>query len=298
MIGNILILAILAFIIKDAAATIHIKAANNITQEQKVQAISDLQEMAKFSEYLSVPKKVNIYLQNKSYDIYYQASHSLYLSRQMLNQDNYVEAQTYKKTLPVWAHEYAHSVFNESLAKKSDRFKKILEYFKKREELKIKIKKSYRLYPKRLYDQYLKIEAVIAAIISDYNRLAAYDELFADIFAVLYFNDPKAITKSFTYSTMSDLSKYYAKERDFTEYQNPDTFTPTDHLGHDYLWPARYEFWQKVKSCPRTDRKILLKQAFDAIAIETLYALEHDIKPPRDANRDMIKRFKAEIVCQ
>lgn len=289
----------LVFVMRESLATEFIISPSNSVQLSQVDTSKKiLKKFSQFNSELQNPNKLEVQLSEHSHEIFYEPTLYLNLSLKMGNYDSYNEYQTHSKTQIVWAHEFAHSVFSLNLAKSSDKFAQIYDAYARRAQL---ITRSESCQNSECHDQVnTQLSSVLRSIANNnelFNSIASYDELFADIYAVLYYNDPKIMSKALTFQTMSLESKHFAQERDFTHYKNPHTHAPSASSGHDYLQPARFEFWKIASRCKNISGSLKLKLAYKAIESEAISTFKNGLKSPKEANIDMITKFNHLFKC-
>ena len=237
------------------------KAANKIISflEQVQSDISDLTPVT----------HIDFYFTDSGNELWYRDQN---IFEGPLNQsyDYYGKELLHKKqSEALWVHELAHAIFNRQLALDWPWFKKRLEHFKKWQ---IAIRKN---------DTYA-VNEILAAIMSQENAhkyetiVGPLHELFADLVAAIYFEDPKIISyaiappKDIEGTTLSQHEIEHLNERNFLsqinieDHQNRDT--------HSLYAPTRSELWRYVQKnlYRKTAKQKIVRDLYNILKNEIL----------------------------
>jgi hypothetical protein len=177
--------------------------------------------------------------------------------------------------LPVMLHEYAHTLFEVNL-----------EHFLLTE------KNESAHYEEKFDDGEKSVNYNVPIGIVD--LAAPYNEFFADVFAVLTLDDPKAMSDFFL--ACNELKNH----RDFSyDYILDPTKKPIDLVSvftdiHLPLDPARTFLWQRyIELGPRPDAKRLIFNAVFMASVETVADLYHSKTLYKDWSKmDLVKMNK------
>ncbi|UOF02297.1 hypothetical protein [Bdellovibrio reynosensis] len=226
--------------------------------------------------------------------------------------------RSHQANLVTFAHEYGHVIFSEWLAREIPAYK----------QLQLEIRDStiasqmiYSLANKRaLLNKFLtqapanQREALSAELkdvernlgqvyfqASEYtqeqtrilNIIAPYHELFADVVAVLYAQDPQAMRHSIEFAGAQGKDLYAAEARDFSHNHSADGWQDT--TAHYMLSPTRsYLFadhW--VKNYSGNEKAAYIKLVFKVLKEEIQTSWNSDAIDAASANKSLIKRFQS-----
>lgn len=199
------------------------------------------------------------------------------------------------RSLAVFSHEYGHAIFEanlritldgrtQRLAEHPRALTKAMERLENDPEYRALNKRRYQL----LFDEnnpaeLLAIDKRLEAILARESQVLGakaqaeweelrfltlpYDELFADLIAVLHARDPRAvadgfgITKSAPYRAVDEAGKTILefndrayRPRDFTAKPAIETFYPNDiHFAYTFFDPIRAPLWETVSALKPAD---------------------------------------------
>lgn len=280
---------LLSLIVSSAYASIDIKTHRGDLESNEIIAASKvIDKILAFSPLSQKPTNLIIDIVAADTEAYYAPSNYIFLPLRMRSYVDYYELQGQKLTEAVWVHEIAHAILNVNLASDIDKFSTIFDFYKKRDWY---INKLDQL--DRNSDDYKKLSP---SFVANNHRLAQesvklypvipYDELFADIYTVLYYNDFQIMEKALTYQAMSANERQAAEHRDFTE-----NFTTAKRDDHTYLSPSKYHFWKRVKDCPIHTYNSLVSQTYTIIKKIIANTLNGKVMDQQEANQLLIEKF-------
>lgn len=256
-------------------------------------------------------------------------------------------------TMAAVAHEYGHLIFEKNFTSLEDL---VLEFRKLRPQVESRISELMN-ERQRLLDEKKKVDAQLdkapegeerekLADRSSYLRtrsmaifgqvlelshagdvykelvidhLTSYNEFFADVVAILWSENPDAISKSVRHARLLQLGEFKEKaslsfdSRSFQKHQKAiredggsmvSTLSASPgHLeDHAYFAPARKYLWESYLSSPtilKSHKKETLTAVFKAVDHELHYRMNHyDLKPEenwKNFNRRLIERIKIEF---
>lgn len=222
------------------------------------------------------------------------------------------------------AHEFGHSIFHETMLKRSGLYRKRTNSFaefserikKSKEKMasleteleKVSDDKKAQAIEERLIkleDQLLDYQEIFwnTYLNDPYGKIQSlidgYNELFADLTAVLYFKDPKIMYKSLTNTKYLQYLKNEtghepAISRDFTNRNNKiERWLETDE-PHEIFAPVRYFIFETFLSRPlfvdREPRK-LYEKVFNSILNEINFLVDNPEAnlSPSELNQRLIR---------
>lgn len=124
------------------------------------------------------------------------------------------------------------------------------------------------------------------------SLISPYHELFADIIAVIYAEDPQAMRHSIEFQGAQGKDLYGAEARDFTLIHK--TAGWNDTTPHYLLSPTRSYLYhaQWIKTYTLDDKAAFIKNVFRVLKQEIEANWNGPTKSPETLNVNLIKRFK------
>ena len=280
---------LLALFISNVNAEIIINdTRNELSIAQEIKALKIIKSISNYSPLNIKMSELIVDLTKSDTEAFYAPSNYIFLPIQLRAYMNYFELQSEELTKAVWVHELAHLIFNINLAHDLKSFDKVFEYYRKRDEyisildqLDYDSEEHQRIsIPFRQNNQSLSIAE------EKLGPLVPYDELFAEIFTVLYFDDFQIMEKALTFKEMHSEQRAAAEQRDFT-----DNFTHSIKQDHTFLSPSKKSFWVNARKCRQDQYQNIIKQTYIIFKNITKDILKGIILGQEDANRLLIKKF-------
>ncbi len=203
----------------------------------------------------------------------------------------------------LWIHELGHAIFNAQFELDWKWYAEKMRLFKAWGEV---IRESYNPNANDEEISNLVMERINA--VKNYENLnvyeeviAPYHELFADLVAVIYTQNPKALSEALlppsveTARGLSELEWQAINERDFTIKHDIKVWSETD--PHALLAPSRYFIWSEINKAIEKGRtkKEILRSSYKHISEEILSRVEllaGGELSVSQINQSLIKRFK------
>ncbi|WP_413581816.1 hypothetical protein [Bdellovibrio sp. HCB288] len=219
--------------------------------------------------------------------------------------------------LTTFAHEYGHVIFTDWLTRDIPEFKAIREgiaspmianqkvYFLANQRALIEkriIAASTPSHLKHLLEKKQEIERQLAQAYFEagefsaeqnriLNLLAPYHELFADVVAVLFAEDPQAMRKAVELPCSSAKEAYMAAARDFTAHHAHDHWN--DSTPHYMFSPVRSELYTHhwIKGYSAKAKRDYLLKVYNLLREDILARWYQKPTSVRDANKKLIERI-------
>ena len=181
------------------------------------------------------------------------------------------KSKNFKKTIiPVFIHEFGHSVFYHNLKNQKLLFQIIQDF-------KMVSKKKLFGAKQNIYDQ---------TIMRKFSLLSEYNELFSDTFAVLLINDLDAISTALTLNNTTishagNKNKVSSLHRSFSYDGNEKSIWKSSTSLHNLYAPTRYFIGKSFKTIKKeigveAAKGKILKAVFDGITSEMHLRLSDD----------------------
>ncbi|CAE79016.1 hypothetical protein AB1A81_05020 [Bdellovibrio bacteriovorus] len=127
------------------------------------------------------------------------------------------------------------------------------------------------------------------------NLLAPYHELFADVVAVLYAEDPQAMRKAVEFPSGSNKDIYMAEARDFTvghAHQHWNDSTP-----HYMLSPVRSSLFAGhwIKRYSSAEKREYLVKVYNLLRDDILSRWHQETPSVQDANKTLIEKINSRL---
>ncbi|ASD64454.1 hypothetical protein B9G79_13190 [Bdellovibrio bacteriovorus] len=127
------------------------------------------------------------------------------------------------------------------------------------------------------------------------NLLAPYHELFADVVAVLYAEDPQAMRKAVELPSSSDKDIYMAEARDFTIRHSHEHWN--DSTPHYRLSPVRSRLFAGhwIKGYSSTEKREYLEKVYNLLRDDILSRWHQETPSVQDANKTLIEKINSRL---
>lgn len=121
------------------------------------------------------------------------------------------------------------------------------------------------------------------------NLLAPYHELFADVVAVLYAEDPQAMRHAVEFPKATGKDLYMAEARDFTVKHDSNTWI--DATAHFLFSPVRGELYSKhwIKNYSSAEKRDYLQRVYLLLKADILRRWNQITTDVPEANRKLIE---------
>jgi len=199
----------------------------------------------------------------------------------------------------VLAHEYGHAVFSNRI-KKYDFYKKIQSLSYQSSQHELAMQEAYANgnpnniveYHKAQIDRLFKLRKDDKVFQKTAKLTTAYNELFADVIAVLSMNDKSAVMKALYYDEMDDKQYDMVLARQFSD--NSLTMDGSYmFVSHAKFAPVRRYIGEKLWPNSQDEAKALIDNVFKSIVIEIKKELKKsDTTYPTQMNKNLIETLK------
>ncbi len=259
----------------------------------------DIKELA------SDAPNINLYIKNNYSNASFDMGEIIRVPTRLVFYDRFGNSfpSSFMASETVLAHEYGHALFNQRL-KSSLFFKPLYNETKKLSRLELSIQKAYSAgNPGNIVSLYKKQhEKLLKKIKENKNQnkmrhiITAYNELFADLIAVLATNSKNAVTNALYFDEMDDMKYKMVLARSFNETSISENdiilteghalFSPTRQFIGENLWPSNNE--EKIH---------LINTTFNIISsiLEKRFPQDLSRLNPKAANKELINALKVEF---